>query len=313
MKAFLVDYKGNEFELPVLFGWSFSYGRGLPCDAFWLSFAYGASMLQPLQDAVGFRAEYRGNTVFRGVVDEFEVSALKSGGAVTVSGRGMAALLLDNEAEAAELYGAGLQLILDRYVRPFGISDIMENVAPPAQSMVVSSGSSCWKVLEDFLWFGCGQRPWFSRDGVLVLGDREGDRFAIELDSAVLEQTLKMKRYGVISQVLVKNKALGTSSVVDNSEFLARGGRCRRVVNVPRYTRFDAMRSTGSYQINQSRAEEFSLSLTLPSLFAAFPGDVAELKHSFTGLSGSYKVGRTRCFATPQGGGTEIILTGKES
>lgn len=313
MRAFLIDFKGGEYELPVLFGWSFSYGRGLPCDAFWLSFGYGPAMLQPLRDAVGIRAEYRGSTVFKGVVDEFEVSALESGGAVTISGRGMAALLLDNEAEAAELYGAGLQLILDKYVRPFGISDIRESVTPPAQSIVVSSGSSCWRVLEDFLWFGCGQRPWFSRDGVLVLGEQEGQRFAVDWDTAVSEQTLKMKRYGVISQVLVKNKAMGTSSVVDNNEFLARGGRCRRVVNVPRYTRYDAMRSTGSYQINQSKAEEFSLSLTLPGLFAAFPGDVAELRHSFTGLNGCYKVGGARCFASPQGAGTEIILTGKES
>lgn len=312
MQGILTDHEGNEYELPPLLGWSFSYGDSLPCDAFQVSFLYSPDMLFPLTNAVGFRAVHEGNTVFRGVVDEFEVSAIEAGGAVTVCGRSMAAKLLDNEAEAAELYGAGLELILNRYVYPWGIEQVRKNVSPPAQSLVISSGSSCWKVLEDYLWFGCGEWPRFSPEGVLILGREEGKRFAVDVDTAVLEQTLRMRRYGVISQVLVKNKALGVSSLVENSEFIQRGGQCRRIVNVPRYTRFDAMRSTGSYQIRQSKAEEFSLSLTLPSLFAAFPGDVVELRHSFTGLDGCFRVGRTSCFADPSGAGTEIVLTERQ-
>lgn len=312
MQGFLIDFKGNEFELPAMLGWSFSYGDSLPCDAFEVSFLYSADMLGPLSDAVEFRAVYEGKTVFRGVVDEFEVSALKTGGEVTVCGRGMAALLLDNEAEAAELYGAGPELILNRYVYPCGIKEVRQNVRPPAQSIVVSSGSSCWKVLEDFLWFGCGERPRFSPDGVLLLGKEEGRRFEVNDTTAVSEQVLRMRRYGVISQVLVKNKAMWTSSLVENTDFINRGGRCKRIVNVPRYTRFDAMRSTGNYQIQQSRADEFYLSVMLPSLFAAFPGDVVEMRHSFTGINGNFLVGRTRCFAGSGGSGTEIVLTERQ-
>lgn len=311
LQGILIDFQGNEYALPALLSWDMSYGSGQPCDAFQISFVYSPDMLTALEDAVEFRAEYAGETVFAGVIDEFEISALEAGGAVTLWGRGMAALLLDNEAEAAELYGAGLELILSKYVTPWGITKLRKNVSPPAQSLVVASGSSCWRVLEDYLWFGCGERPRFSRDGTLILGEEEGNRFVVDSSTGVLEESLRIKRYGVISQVLVKNKAIGVSSVVDNSEFLQRGGRCTRVINVPRYTRYDSMRSTGNYQIEQSKADQLRFSLTLAEMFAAFPGDTVLVENSVSGLVGEFVVGESRCFASPDGAGTRLVLTKK--
>lgn len=167
-------------------------------------------------------------------------------------------------------------------------------------------------MLEDFLWFGCRQKPRFSRDGVLIIGTEKGRRLSVDSNTAVCEQVLRRRRYGVISDVVVKNKVLGVSSVVENTEFKNRGGTCRRVVNVPRYTYYDGMRSTGDYQIEQSKADELSLSITLPELFAAFPGDIIELKRAELGMNGSYIVGRSRCFASADNMGTEIILTKRE-
>ncbi|MDR0951457.1 MAG: hypothetical protein LBM18_00830 [Oscillospiraceae bacterium] len=312
MQTFLTTHSGARFELPTLLSWSFSYGDSLPCDAFEVSFVYDASMYEMLLGAVRFSAVFEGETVFSGVVDEFVVSLGEKGKLVTVCGRSLAALLLDNEAEAAELYGAGLDYILEKYVYPFGVKEVRKNVSPPPRQLVVASGSSCWKVLEEFLWLGCGQAPRFSPDGVLVLGAEEGRRFEIDKNTAVFEQVLKSNRYGVISSVLVKNKVLGASTLVENREFLDRGGSCRRVLNVPRYTRYDAMRSTADYQIKASKKEEFSLSLTVSGQFAAFPGDVIELRESGTGVSGAFVVGRTRVFATAEKMGTEIVLTGRE-
>jgi len=113
--------------------------------------------------------------------------------------------------------------------------------------------------------------------------------------------------------VLVKNKALGTSERVENTEFIQSGGCCRRVVNVPRKTRFDAMRATGEYQIAQSKADELVISLTVPQIFAAFPGDTVELCGSPLGASGQFKVNRSCCFANGERAGTEIILTQGEA
>lgn len=313
MQTFLTDNKGVSYELPVALKWDISHGDRLPCDAFETAYIHNAEMLEALSAAVRFRAVYEGQTVFSGVVDEFEISYSDAGGLVYVRGRGLAALLLDNEAEAAEYCSVGTDTVLSSYVYPFGVTSVRRNVSIPNQPMVIDSGSSCWRVLEDFLWFGCRVRPRFSPDGVLILGTEKGKRYRAGRDIALTEQRFRCRRYGVISEVLVKNKSLGTVNRVRNETFIMRGGSCRRVVNVPRNTRYDAMRSTGEYQIDCSREDELLISLTVPKLFAAFPGDIVEFEDSILGVSGAYVVGRTRCFAGDDDFGTEIILTRQEA
>ena len=199
-------------------------------------------------------------------------------------------------------------MVLSGYVYPFGITNVknVANISP--QSLNVESGESCWKVLEDFVWFGCGVKPRFDVDGTLLLGRQEGAKRVIDANTAVSSQTLKRRRYGVISEVIVKNKAAGTSTRVVNEAFRAQGGQCRRVVNVPRRTLHNAMRATGEYQIARSMADSFSITLTLPALFAAFPGDVVTLAETPTGAAGTYDVIRATCFADGEQAGTEIIL-----
>lgn len=309
MKGFLSDGKGGETELPVLLSWDMSYGRGLPCDAFEISFLSDGAMLPILEGAVRFRGSYQGETVFLGVVDEFEIEASEQGNRAFLRGRGLAALLLDNEAEAAQFYSAGLEQILEKYVYSFGVGVVKINSKCSKLPLQVASGSSCWRVLEDFLWFGSGIRPYFEPDGALVIGEQSGVRRRIDEKTAVELTKIRRRRYGVVSKVLVKNKAAGAVEMVENADFLARGGCCQRVVNVPRHTGYDAMRMTGKYQIERSREEELLLSLRLPGVFAAFPGDVMELRGSKLGADGDYFVGRSRCFADGDRAGTEIYLT----
>ena len=308
MQTFLIDYSGREFELPALLSWEFSYGDELPCDAFEICFVFDADMLPMLEGAVRFRAAEDGKTVFIGVVDEFEASVTERGSVVFVCGRSMAALLLDNEAEAAEIYGASLDFVLDKYVFPFGVERVKKNSEIRMQMLTVKSGASCWSVLEDFLWFGGGIRPRFLPDGTMLVGDEPGKTYVLKDTTSAATQKLKRKRYGVISEVLVKNRALGAQTVARNEEFLAGGGSCRRVINVPRYTHYDAMRASGEYQILSSKNDEFLFSFVVPELFAAFPGDRFEVQNSPVGVHGSFVVGRSRCFASADRAGTEIVL-----
>lgn len=313
MEAYLISVDGRSYELPALLEWKYSYGCGLPCDAFEISFIYDKSMLSALTNANRFQAVHGGETVFTGLVDDFEISISEKGSLVTVNGRGLAALLLDNEAEAAQYYSASLDTILEKYVYPLGLKQVKISSDILPQALAVESGASLWRVLEDFLWFGCRIKPRFSKDGVLLIGNAPGRSFVFDGDSAFTEHSLKRKRYGVISEVLVKNKVLGTSERVENTEFIQSGGCCRRVVNVPRKTRFDAMRATGEYQIAQSKANELIISLTVPQIFAAFPGDSIELSKSPIGVSGQFEVIRTCCFANGDRAGTEIILSKEEA
>ncbi|NCC67984.1 MAG: hypothetical protein EOM14_07280 [Clostridia bacterium] len=313
VQTFLTGCDGKFYEMPVLLEWDFSYGDCLPCDAFEAVYVYDVNMQAVLSKAVRFKAVYDSKTVFFGVVDEYEIICDDSGCTVTVSGRSMAALLLDNEAEAAEYWSASLQTILNTYVYGCGITDVRTNVTVPNQALVVDSGSSCWKTLENFLWFGAKVRPRFSREGTLIIGAEKSDRLCIDSSTAVSAHRYRYRRYGVISEVLVKNKSAGTVSTVENADFMANGGCCRRVVTVPRKTRYDIMRATGEYQIACSKQDELRLSVTISALFAAFPGDVVELSDTVLGLNGCYTVGRTRCFADAKSAGTEIIITSREA
>ena len=312
VEAYLISHDGKSYELPNLLEWKFSYGRGLPCDAFEVSFIYDKSMLSVLTAANRFRAEHEEETVFTGLVDDFEISISENGSLVTVNGRGLAALLLDNEAEAAQYYSASLDMLLEKYVYPLGLNEVKISADIPRQAFDIESGASHWKVLESFLWFACGIKPRFSKDGVLLIGETAGKSLSFDESSAYTKQALKRKRYGVISEVLVKNKALGTSERVENSEFIQSGGCCRRVVNVPRKTRFDAMRATGEYQIAQSKVDEQLISLTVPQIFAAFPGDTIEFIDSHLGVSEEFMVQGSCCFANGERAGTEITLTKNE-
>lgn len=308
MTGYISCFGGEKYRLPVILDWDFSYGCGEPCDAFELCFAYDSAMLEPLRAATGFTAEFDGRRVFTGVVDEFELTADSSGAVAVLRGRGMAALLMDNEATAAEYYPASLGLILENHVYPWGISDVRTTELPNVQGFKVSNGESQWGVLQNFAWFGGGVRPRFDRSGTLLLTGETGDTLLLDREAAVSFQRYTERRYGVISEALVVNKSLGISSTVENAGFKARGGFCRRVVPVPKTTWYDAMRHTGEYQIARSCDESALCVIEMPQLFAAFPGDIVRINDSPLDIRGSFYVLRSRVCADGEGGFTGLTL-----
>ena len=310
MEATIYDAAGGSYGLPVLLSWEISHGFCSPCDSFAVTFLYEKSMLPALKAACRFSAVHGGETVFYGVVDEFELSAGSGGCLCALRGRGMQALLLDSEAESAEYYEADTDFILGRHVRPLGVTDIeTSGLAGKTASLTVSSGESHWSVVKRFAEFCLGVRPRFTAAGRLLLdGGTSGRRFTVDGNTPVTAQSYGQDRYGVISEALVKNRALGTSVTVENAAFRAIGGRCARVINVPRKTRFDAMRHTGAYQIAQSSVDFIRCRLTLPALFAAFPGDTAVLADTPLGVTGEFTVSASRCFANGKSAGTVLDL-----
>ena len=306
MTGYLIDYEGNEYRLPVLFSWSLVHTMGIPADSFEVSFPYEAAMGKILSSAVCFRGIWREETVFHGVVDEYEVNINHNGKSVIMIGRGNGARLLDNESEAVEYEACSLEEILENHVRPCGITDISAEAMPVIPFYTVKNGSSQWKALEEFTRYADGITPRFSKDGKLILSKSDGEKR--KLGGGIYDLSLREKRHGIISEMLVKDTSLGRSEIVENAEFIARGGLCRRVITVPRKTGYDAMRYTGGYQIEKSKHDSFVLTLTVPELFAAFPNDVLALNLAGIGLAGEYKVNETECWADARGAGTKIKL-----
>jgi len=306
--GFLETWDGAVYQLPALTDWELSYGLGEPCDAFSVGFVCTPELRQVLSDGLRFYAEHEGGRVFTGVVDEVELTASSGGMSAGVRGRSMAALLLDNEAEAAEYAGATLRYILEKHVIPYGVTDIRGGDREKAAAFSVASGSSQWKVLKEFCAFCCGVEPRFSREGTLLLSDEEGEKRVLSYDVMASRQVWRETRYGEISAVLVKNRALGTSTLVENPELIQRGGCCTRVVNVPRKTGYDRMRYTGAYQIRQSKKGKRVCELQLPMAFAAFPADTVELRWNPLEIYGTFRVTEAVCRGGESGVATELSL-----
>ncbi|MGM9619327.1 MAG: hypothetical protein ACI3W8_05800 [Oscillospiraceae bacterium] len=305
MKGYLRTYDGREYELPTLLQWEVDLTGSVPCDSFSVSCAYDPAMLAVLPDVTRFYAVQEGQRVFFGVVDEYIAAKNRQGRTLTLTGRGMAALLVDNESEAMSYESADLREIFRNHAAPYGFScGTMD--ALRGTKYVVESGSSQWKALSRFTEYYGGFSPRFTPTGELILSaGAEGKRLKIGEDAPVLALSYTENRYGVFSEVLVKDKARGASLLVENEELKRRGGSCRRVIYMPRKSSYAAMRYTGEYQIMKSKEEQLQIELQLPGAFLAVPGDVVRLSLSDCGISGEFRVSE----AESRGGETGELCT----
>ena len=118
MNAYMTDSGGGRWALPGLTAWRLEYTAGTPCDSFWLRCPWDGENTARPASWVGFLAEEKGERIFTGVVDECEVSLSPGGLTLEVSGRGMAARLLDNEALGQDYLYATQADILRDHVTP---------------------------------------------------------------------------------------------------------------------------------------------------------------------------------------------------
>lgn len=311
MDVFVTGFDGAEWTLPDCISWKFEYGMGVPCDSFALVFPWTVGDEVALSAAVRLTAVQEGETVFVGVIDEFECRADLYGRRVFLTGRGKAALLLDNEARAADYLTATTADILERHVRPYGIEVASSGNLPTVSGFSVASGSSEWQVLYDFTRYHGGILPRFDREGRLHLEALpEGAPLILDDDIAVTQLKYCERRYGVLSEVLVQNKVLGLTQRVENTAFLQSGGRCRRVVNLPKKSGYRAMRMNGAFQIEQSRAGQVTLEVTVPQAFFAWPGDTVLVQRTGGGRNGVYRVGEVTVQADENGARSTAVLHG---
>lgn len=114
----------------------------------------------------------------------------------------------------------------------------------------VDAGSSEWQVVYEFCRYYGGIAPRFDRLGRLVLAPwEEGRRLVLGADAAVTSFRLREQRYGVLSEVLVRDRTTEEVQRVADEDFLRRGGRCRRVLTMPGKSSYQAMRYSGAYQL----------------------------------------------------------------
>lgn len=279
------------FELPPLLNWRVTHTGTVPCDSFSVTFVYQKEMAGILSRAAGFAAAEGGKTMLRAIVDEYTVDLDGTGLTATVSGRGYAARLLDNESRPVTYQQATLAEILANHAEPYGITCGEMAEVRAGSVYTVAAGSSQWKAVESFCRTYGGFVPRFSREGTLLASpEKEGRTLSIGEGDPVLSCTLREDHYGVLTEALVIDKTRNKEFSVKNQEMIDKGGQCRRVVYTPGQSTWAAMRYTGEYQIARSGEDAWTAEVTLPGSFLAFPGDRAAVSLERMGLSGTFRV-----------------------
>ena len=312
MEGYVLDIKGRQTALPVILSYRVRHGMGVPCDSFEITCVYEKEAEDALKSGCYFLALDREGVVFRGVLDEYEAEIGLSGKLLSVSGRGMAARLLDNECEAA-VYGiCTVDTILRNYVTPCGITQVSYGNLGSCWGYTVESGESCWTALYNFALYVGGIKPRFSRDGRLLLKKEEGIRRRYGY-THISDFRHNCRSYGKISEVTVKNYYGVTVSRVRDREFIDLGGSARRVLNMPRRPGYDKMRYTGEYQISRAKEDKDTYTITVPLAFGAFPGDEILLAMPEAGIrSGLFDVIETESRMDASGVSTVITMVKRE-
>ena len=309
MTALLYCWDGRQIRLPDVTEWKFQYGTGTPCDSFWLRCLWEPEEEDVLAETVEFSALEDGERVFTGVVDECERGWDSQGGFLVLSGRGMAARLLDNEALGADYQVATLEDILRDHVTPYGIQVGARAQLPAVPNFSVAVGSSEWQVLYQFCRYYGGILPRFDRQGQLILTPwEEGRRLVLGPETGTVSLTLRDQRYGVLSQVLVRDRTSGAVQTVTDADFARRGGMCRRVLTMPGKSSYQAMRYSGEYQLAVARRELRQAEVELPGAFLAWPGDLVELELARPVARGLWRVRESVCGLDEKGTYTRLTL-----
>lgn len=308
-KGYITTCTGEEYELPALYEWEITWTGSVPCDSFSLRCPYEPAMADTLRAAVRFAAREDGETLLAGVIDEWSVECGKKGMQLSISGRGMAALLIDNEAESTSYELATTEDIIRSHVTPWGVTCRAWDRAEAA-GYRVANGTSQWKAVRDFALLHGELEPHFDRDGTLtLLRTRQGAGLVIDDATAVTALRYTDRRYGVIAEALVVDSKAGQREHVRNEAFYARGGRSRRVFYVPARSGAGMMRCTGKYQIEQSQKDAETLTVTVAGRFEARPGDRARVSGTRLGVSGGFRVTEvTRRFDAKHGERNEVKM-----
>ena len=180
---------------------------------------------------------------------------------------------------------------------------------PAVSQFSVAVGSSEWSVVYDFARYYGGVAPRFDRLGRLVLtGWTEGQELVLGDSVPVTKLVCRDRRYGVLSQVLMRDRYSGAVQTVENGDFLALGGMARRVITMPGRSTYKTMRYSGQFQLDKSEAQLERLEAEVALPFCAWPGDLVVLERSNWDRNGRYRVAQATVGMDERGNWTRLDL-----
>lgn len=309
MEGYLLTAAGERLDLPPFTGWKLKRTGGVPCDSFEAECLWDAGMEPDFDSACRVIVDEDGARRFTGVLDEYRLTWDEDGGELFLSSRGLAALLLDNEAPGQDYQVAALDDILRDHVTPYDVPVAKAEGLPAVPGFSVETGQSEWDVLYSFARYHAGVMPRFDVFGALTVSPTWiGQTVAVDDRTGVTAVSFRDKRYGVCSEILVRDRGSLSPQRITNDAFLAQGGRRRRVVTMPGKSAYEAMRYSGQFQLDRSAEERFRLEITVPVGYFCEPGDTVSLSLKGPAIAGTWTVLETEAVMDGKGERTTLTL-----
>ena len=299
----------ERLKLPPFVSWRLKRTGGVPCDSFEGVCPWDRGTETAFDSACRLIVEEKGTRRFTGVLDEYELAWGSGGGTLSLSGRGLAALLLDNEALGRDYQVATLEDILREHVEPYGIPVGKAGKLVAVTGFSVATGASEWQVLYDFARYHNGVRPWFDAWGSLTVApETAGELVTVDDRTGVTEVRYRDKRYGVCSEILVQDRGSLKAQRVADEGFIAQGGRSRRVITMPGKSAYQTMRYSGQFQLDRSQEERLRVELTVPGSYFCEPGDRVSVSLTRPALRGTWRVLETEAVLDGRGCRVKVTL-----
>ena len=174
----------------------------VPADSLSVTVAYE----DKLRKNADFISAYSdGSRVFAGQIDEIIELCGSGKRLLRFSARSLAAQLLDNEAEPLVYSNPSSSMMLERHLRPFGVTSCDEERHPIYDSLRIDKGMSHWQVLESYCAKRYGATPRIAGTRAYLKGFRaEGEEVFGTGGHRIIEMNDSLRRYKLISETRVK-------------------------------------------------------------------------------------------------------------
>ncbi len=272
-------------SLPDLTAYRLLHTDGSSADSFTITFPTSKSILPFLRKNRELCCKV-GNTVyFRGVIDEVD-TVYDTAFTTTLCGRGMAAKLMDNQVEGAEYYTLDLDTVLERYVKPYGISAISRQGGSwRIQLVSIGAGCSCYRILQGFCLHAGAPQPRFLADGTLSISE-QGASYTIGA-SDLLSAQWRFCRYGVISRQKVIDLTSACTRTAADSGLQQLDIHSQRVATRSGQL-IHILERTAQQRLDEAKKSLDTLVLVLPGLHPAQPCDTVSVSLPEMNVAGQY-------------------------
>ena len=298
MQITVTDKNNNKMhQVKGLEGYEIDNSMDIPAGKFSLILSNAAGALAKI-----FRPNFivqiseEDTIILKGSIDVVSVITGETGSFVQLSGRSMAAVLLDNDAAPQTYQSLNLEGFIKKIAEPYGFTSFEVDSTAGIAKIVVDDGMSEWDMINREAYSELGMIPWVAADGTIVCKktDLNADadyRFGNDVENATHWEELKIRDHltDVKSELWGKNYQMNDFVVEKDADLIAAGFKRRSIIKYSTETR-EQIGKKLKHELKERKKGCYEISLTVRGSKSFLPGKIAYLHDTINGIDGKFLV-----------------------